>query len=175
MEMYQIRYFLAVSQYLNFRRAAEECHVSGPALTRAIRKLEDELDGKLFRRERNRTHLTDPGALIRPRLKGNWQKRRAQKSAQSSFSGDLLWVGNEQTQAGKGDYPIARGSNPAHRYQSPTLHLSRRGFRPTLVGDGLSISSVTDVLNPPLPITNHRSLRSRRSRRSRRSILSAAC
>jgi len=40
MEMHQIRYFLAVSEYLNFRRAAEECHVSAPALTRAIQKLE---------------------------------------------------------------------------------------------------------------------------------------
>jgi DNA-binding transcriptional LysR family regulator len=68
MEMYQIRHFLAVSEYLNFRRAAEKCHVSGPALTRAIQKLEDELGGKLFRRERNRTHLTDLGALIRPHL-----------------------------------------------------------------------------------------------------------
>jgi Bacterial regulatory helix-turn-helix protein, lysR family len=34
--MHQIRYFLAVSEYLNFRRAAEECHVSVLALTRAI-------------------------------------------------------------------------------------------------------------------------------------------
>ena len=51
--MHQIRYFLAVSEYLNFRRAAEQCHVSGPALTRAIQKLEEELGGKLFRRERN--------------------------------------------------------------------------------------------------------------------------
>jgi DNA-binding transcriptional LysR family regulator len=68
MEMHQIRYFLAVSKYLNFRRAAEECHVSGPALTRAIYKLEDELGGKLFRRERNRTHLTDLGDLIRSHL-----------------------------------------------------------------------------------------------------------
>jgi DNA-binding transcriptional LysR family regulator len=67
MEMYQIRYFLAVSEYLNFGHAAEECHVSGPALTRAIQKLEDELGGKLFRWERNRTHLTDLGALIRHR------------------------------------------------------------------------------------------------------------
>ncbi len=39
MEMHQIQYFLAVSEYLNFRRAAEECHVSAPALTRAIQKL----------------------------------------------------------------------------------------------------------------------------------------
>jgi LysR family hydrogen peroxide-inducible transcriptional activator len=69
MEMHQIRYFLAVSEYLNFRRAAEECHVSAPALTQAIQKLEDEIGGKLFRRERNLTHLTDLGTLIRPHLK----------------------------------------------------------------------------------------------------------
>jgi DNA-binding transcriptional LysR family regulator len=69
MEMHQIRYFLAVSEYLNFRRAAEQCHVSGPALTRAIQKLEEELGGKLFRRERNLTHLTNLGTLIRPHLK----------------------------------------------------------------------------------------------------------
>ncbi|HET9375968.1 MAG TPA: LysR family transcriptional regulator [Chthoniobacterales bacterium] len=88
--MYQIRYFLAVSEYLNFRRAAEECHVSGPALTRAIQKLEDELDGKLFRHERNRTHLTDLGVLIRPRLKGYWrsggsknQRRAVEKRSRS--------------------------------------------------------------------------------------------
>jgi DNA-binding transcriptional LysR family regulator len=41
--MHQIRYFLGGSESLNFRRAAEECHVSGPVLTRAIQKLEEEL------------------------------------------------------------------------------------------------------------------------------------
>jgi LysR family hydrogen peroxide-inducible transcriptional activator len=69
MEMHQIRYFLAVSEHLNFRRAAEQCHVSGPALTRAIQKLEEELGGELFRRERKLTHLTNLGTLIRPHLK----------------------------------------------------------------------------------------------------------
>jgi len=36
MEMHQVRYFLAVSDTLNFTRAAEHCNVSQPALTRAI-------------------------------------------------------------------------------------------------------------------------------------------
>ena len=45
MEMHQIRYFLAVCENLNFTRAAEQCHVTQPALTRAIQKLEDELGG----------------------------------------------------------------------------------------------------------------------------------
>ncbi len=43
MELHQIRYFLAVCGTLNFTRAAEHCHVSQPSLTRAVKKLEDEL------------------------------------------------------------------------------------------------------------------------------------
>ena len=42
MEMHQVRYFLAVADTLNFTRAAEQCHVSQPALTRAIQQLEEE-------------------------------------------------------------------------------------------------------------------------------------
>ena len=68
MEMHQVRYFLAVCDTLNFTRAAERCHVSQPALTRAIKKLEEELGGPLFRRERNLTHLTDLGRMMQPHL-----------------------------------------------------------------------------------------------------------
>lgn len=66
MEMHQIRYFLAVARNLNFTRAAEECNVSQPALTRAIKLLEDEFGGELFRRERNLSHLTDLGQRMQP-------------------------------------------------------------------------------------------------------------
>jgi DNA-binding transcriptional LysR family regulator len=52
MEMHQVRYFLAVARTLNFTRAAEECKVAQPSLTRAVRQLEEELAGDLFRRER---------------------------------------------------------------------------------------------------------------------------
>src|SRR5438552_2930921 len=58
MKMHQVRYFLAVARTLNFTRAAEQCNVFQPALTRAIQQLEDELSGKLLRRERNLSHLT---------------------------------------------------------------------------------------------------------------------
>ena len=68
MEMHQIRYFLAVCDLLNFTRAAERCHVTQPALTRAIQKLEEEVGGQLFRRERNSTHLTPLGELVKPHL-----------------------------------------------------------------------------------------------------------
>jgi DNA-binding transcriptional LysR family regulator len=68
MEMHQIRYFLAVARQLNFTHAAEECHVSQPSLSQAIRKLEEELGGELFRRERSNTHLTDLGRRMAPLL-----------------------------------------------------------------------------------------------------------
>ncbi len=68
MEMHQVRYFLAVSRTLNFTRAAEECNVSQPALTRAVKHLEIELGGDLFRRERSLTQLTDLGRRLVPPL-----------------------------------------------------------------------------------------------------------
>jgi DNA-binding transcriptional LysR family regulator len=68
MEMQQVRYFLALSKTLNFTRAAEECNVSQPALTRSIRQLEDEFGGALIRRERNHSHLTELGRRMLPVL-----------------------------------------------------------------------------------------------------------
>ncbi|MCE3247693.1 MAG: Hydrogen peroxide-inducible activator [Geminicoccaceae bacterium] len=85
MEMHQIRYFLAVCETLNFTRAAENCNVTQPALTRAIQKLEDELGGLLFRRERHLTHLTDLGRLMRPQLEQVWRQTEAAKTTANSF------------------------------------------------------------------------------------------
>ena len=68
MELHQIRYFLALGETLNFTKAAEVCHITQPALTRAIRNMEEELGGLLFSRERNNTHLTELGRLIEPHL-----------------------------------------------------------------------------------------------------------
>ncbi|MFM9937382.1 MAG: LysR family transcriptional regulator [Novosphingobium sp.] len=68
MEMQQVRYFLAITRTLNFTRAAEECNVTQPALTRAIKQLEDELGGELIRREGRHSHLTDLGNRMLPLL-----------------------------------------------------------------------------------------------------------
>jgi LysR family hydrogen peroxide-inducible transcriptional activator len=68
MEMHQVRYFLALCEELNFTRAAERCHVAQPSLTRAIKQLEEELGGALFRRERANTHLSELGRTLKPYL-----------------------------------------------------------------------------------------------------------
>ena len=68
MELHQIRYFLALSDELNFTRAAERCNVAQSSLTRAIKALETELGGPLFHRERANSHLSKLGQKVRPFL-----------------------------------------------------------------------------------------------------------
>ncbi|MEP3116151.1 LysR family transcriptional regulator [Nisaea sp.] len=68
MEMNQVRYFLAVCEHRNFTHAANASNVSQPSLTVAIKKLEEELGGALFLRDRAGCRLTPLGKLLRPRL-----------------------------------------------------------------------------------------------------------
>ncbi|MBK1659923.1 LysR family transcriptional regulator [Paracraurococcus ruber] len=85
MEFHEIRYFLAVCQTLNFTRAAEQCNVTQPALTRAIQKIEGELGGLLFSRERGNTHLTELGRLMQPHLEEIMARTRAAKEQAARF------------------------------------------------------------------------------------------
>jgi DNA-binding transcriptional LysR family regulator len=68
MELYQIRYFLALANTLNFTRAAEQCNVTQPALSQGVQRLEQELGGQLIYRERQLTQLTDLGKEVLPML-----------------------------------------------------------------------------------------------------------
>ena len=85
MEMHQVRYFLAVARTLNFTRAAEECNVAQPSLTRAIRQLEDELGGDLFRRERPHAQLTELGQRMQPLLQQCYDSALGARSLASSI------------------------------------------------------------------------------------------
>jgi LysR family hydrogen peroxide-inducible transcriptional activator len=85
MEMHQIRYFLALSEELNFTRAARRCGVTQPSLTNAIRALEKELRGAVFNRK-PRIELTELGRAIRPFLQeiaqhANWVRETASMMA----------------------------------------------------------------------------------------------
>jgi len=65
----QLQYVLAVADHLSFRRAAEACHVSQPALSAQIAQLEDQLGVVLFERDRRRVLLTPAGELLLPRMR----------------------------------------------------------------------------------------------------------
>ena len=64
MTLNELRYILAVARERHFGRAAESCHVSQPSLSVAVKKLEDELQVKIFERRSNEVTLTPTGAAI---------------------------------------------------------------------------------------------------------------
>lgn len=90
MEMHQVRYFLATAAELNFTKAAEKCNVSQPSLTRAIKQLEEELGGDLFRRERPQVQLTDLGERMLPLMKQIYDSALGARSLASAIKSKEL-------------------------------------------------------------------------------------
>jgi DNA-binding transcriptional LysR family regulator len=84
-ELHQIRYFLALARSLNFTRAAEQCNVTQPALTKAVQKLEQELGGVLIHRERQLTQLTDLGKLVLPMLERAYGAAESVRTSAEEF------------------------------------------------------------------------------------------
>lgn len=64
MTIFQAECFLAVAEHLNFAKAAEQMHISQPAITRQIQTLETELNVKLFYRSTRSVKLTAEGWLF---------------------------------------------------------------------------------------------------------------
>jgi DNA-binding transcriptional LysR family regulator len=90
MDFNQVRYFLALANTLNFTRAAEQCYVSQPALTQAIKRLENELDGELIRRDGRHTELTELGKSLRGHFEAIDRTRHLVRStAKAVTSGEI--------------------------------------------------------------------------------------
>ncbi|MFK4752799.1 MULTISPECIES: LysR family transcriptional regulator [Oceanospirillaceae] len=102
----QLRAFLAVARTLSFAEASTQVHLSQPALSLAIKNLEDTLGGRLLSRTTRSVALTPEGQALLPiarRLMADWdnaeeqlQKRFALKlgqvaiAAMPSFAASLL-------------------------------------------------------------------------------------
>jgi len=64
MELRHLQYFVAVAEELNFRRAAERLHISPPALSVQIKKLEGILGVRLCERDTAKVSLTISGEVL---------------------------------------------------------------------------------------------------------------
>ena len=64
MTLTELKYIVAVAREKHFGKAAEACHVSQPTLSLAIKKLEEELDVKLFERSASEVAATPLGEAI---------------------------------------------------------------------------------------------------------------
>ena len=64
MTLTELKYIVAVAREKHFGRAAEACYVSQPTLSVAVKKLEDELEVKLFERSAGDVSVTTLGEEI---------------------------------------------------------------------------------------------------------------
>ena len=64
MTLTELKYIVAVAREKHFGRAAEACFISQPTLSVAVKKLEDELDVKIFERGANEVSATPLGEQI---------------------------------------------------------------------------------------------------------------
>ena len=60
----KIETFLTVCRTMNYREAAEQLHLTQPAVTKQIQTLEAEYGVKLFRYDGRRLHKTDHGLIL---------------------------------------------------------------------------------------------------------------
>lgn len=106
MTVKQLRAFLAVAQSLSFAQACERLHLSQPALSLAIKSLEESLGGQLLVRTTRSVALTPEGETLLPlarRLLADWdnaeevmhqhftlQLGKVSIAAMPSFAGNLL-------------------------------------------------------------------------------------
>ncbi|GAA2716428.1 MULTISPECIES: LysR family transcriptional regulator [Streptomyces] len=85
MEIFHLRYFVAVAENLSFSRAARQLHMATSPLSQRIRDLERELGQQLFDRDSHHVALTRTGTALLPVAKDvlrrfddiPWQLRRA--------------------------------------------------------------------------------------------------
>ena len=66
MDVRQLRYFLEVARVSNFTKAAEGLRIAQPAVSMAIKKLEEELELVLFNRQDKKVSLTAEGEIFLP-------------------------------------------------------------------------------------------------------------
>ena len=64
MTLTELKYIVAVARERHFGKAAKACHVSQPTLSVAVKKLEQELELKLFERSASEVSVTPLGQEV---------------------------------------------------------------------------------------------------------------
>ncbi|WCB93534.1 HTH-type transcriptional regulator GltC [Baekduia alba] len=149
MELHQLRYLVLLADELHFTRAAARGNVAQPALSRQIRKLEDELGIPLVDRTTRRVKLTPAGADLAATARdvlAQLDEARAAATAAVALLSGRLTIGMTRT-PGPVDVPRLLGAfNRVHPDVALTLteELSVE-LADRLRGDELDLAFVTAI------------------------------
>ncbi|WP_346914554.1 LysR family transcriptional regulator [uncultured Roseibium sp.] len=99
-ELRALRYFVCVAEEKSFTRAATRLRIAQPALSRQIKRLEDDLKVQLFERHARGTELTEAGEILLRRaylIFNQIQQTHHDVTIQSSHLGGVVSVGMPPT------------------------------------------------------------------------------
>ena len=131
MELRHLRYFIAVAEELNFRRAAERLHISQPPLSLQIKALEEEVGGALFERTKQHVFLTAAGLVFLSHAREVLEvAARAKAVVKLALSGEV------------GELRI--GFTPSSEFL-PFLPATIQAFRARYPGVALTLSEMTSA------------------------------
>ncbi len=122
MDPRQLRQFVALASTLNYRRAAEQLHMSQPPLSASIRRLEAQLGVQLFERTRRGTALTAAGqAALDDAQRALFHAEQFGRVATAAARGEAgqLRVGF----VGSATYALMPQLMPVFRSRYPDVHL----------------------------------------------------
>jgi len=89
MDIQDLRIFLAVVDFKSFSEAAEQVHLSQPAVSKRIANLESQLNTKLFDRISRKVFLTEAGELLLPKAREILNRLENARQEINALSGDI--------------------------------------------------------------------------------------
>ena len=92
LDWHDLEVFVVAADLENFSAAAQELHLSQPAITQRVRSLEKQLGVKLFDRQGRRVHLSEGGAYLLPLAKDLLRRSKRTEEMMQSLRGEV--VGN---------------------------------------------------------------------------------
>ena len=90
LDWHDLQVFIAAADLENFSAAAQELHLSQPAITQRIRSLEKQLGVKLFERQGRRVHLSEAGAYLLPLAKDLLRRSKRTEEMMQSLRGEVV-------------------------------------------------------------------------------------
>ena len=151
-----MRHFVLIVEHGTFTQAARRAHLSQPALTASIHRLEDELGARLFTRGRRGAELTAAGEALLPRARAALaaveDARRAVGEVAALHAGEVR-VGAGATAC---TYLLPPGL-ASFRARHPRVHfLLRESITPEIVADlemgALDLGVITPPASGALPV-----------------------
>ena len=90
LDWHDLQVFVAAADLENFSAAAQELHLSQPAITQRIHSLEKQLGVKLFERQGRRVHLSEAGAYLLPLAKDLMRRCKRTEEMMNSLRGEVV-------------------------------------------------------------------------------------